>query len=239
VFVTKKSIKMANQLATYFITQCVNDSSTLIGIIKSGNIDVVRTLIAAGLNVHQHGGVALETAATAGDEPMVQILIEAGAIDTSGRSLYLAAKEGHIAVVKVLVGVATKETAESALRIAVTTDRTEVVQFLLERGVGVGRGEKMLNNAALNGNVTILSALLAVGASGVDQALDTAVYHKRPDAVRLLLAAGAKPGAAPDSTNPYWAAEGFPTSYKLFHWLMIKFFIEQFNTGSSQLLNGY
>jgi ankyrin repeat protein len=161
---------------------------------EMGRADVVRLLLqwdAAGVNSHdRYGMTALHRASLHGHRSIAQDLLAAGA-DNSLKTLaghtaaYLAAKAGHLNALRVLLGEslagssAQGEGGEDAscLKIATQEGHTSIVEFLLSRREASPAAadpdrtvsstkdqEKLLEDAASNGQVAIMEALLKNGA---------------------------------------------------------------------------
>lgn len=160
---------------------------------------------------------AINTAANTGDKDLVQILLKSNAniSDSSCFALQLAAKEGHVDVVKLLVeagaAIDRKVTHEEldmvdtcALQLACDSARTGVVEYLLEQGANPNAGGGPFTNpitaAVRKSHLDILKLLLKAPGieinvtGGEDQStpLINAATFMSKEAVQLLLDQGAE-----------------------------------------------
>ena len=131
--------------------------------------------------VDERGGSLLHVAAEHGQEEVVRLLLEAGAIcnlATTHRGitpLHLAAMNGHLEVLGTLLEAkashdqATTDYGGTALHLAAFNGRLEVVRLLLQVGVNFDQvdehGETALHLATENGHLEVVRSLLAAGAS--------------------------------------------------------------------------
>lgn len=137
---------------------------------------------------------------------MAQMLREHGAVPTLAQCVTL----GDIAATKTKLDTASSpqaaaDMASSLLPSAVGMDNRALVNLLLEHGADVNyycqNSSTALGVAAQNGNLEMVKLLLARGAKvnvkGVPL-LQPALYSKRPEIARLLLARGADPNQHSD-----------------------------------------
>jgi ankyrin repeat protein len=161
---------------------------------EMGRADVVRLLLrwdAAGVNRHdRYGMTALHRASLHGHRSIAQDLLACGA-DSSLKTqaghtaAYLAAKAGHLNTLKVLLGKSSAASSAqgegsedaSCLEIATQEGQASVVEFLLARRDATSAAadldttpdsdkdqDKLLEDAACNGQVAVMEALLKKGA---------------------------------------------------------------------------
>ena len=152
---------------------------------QSGHVAVVKLLVEKGAAVDakvNYPGAPAPIVEFYADPATVKLLIIKAPIKAIGAtSLYIAAKEGHVGVAKVLLdnGAAINAVADDAgppLSIAAFNGNVEMVRLLLERGAVV--------DAKTNDGVTSL----ARAAQGREGDLAT-----RLEVMKLLLAKGANP----------------------------------------------
>ena len=136
---------------------------------------------------------------------MAQMLREHGAVPTLAQCVTL----GDIAAIKTKLDAASPQAAanmaSSLLPSAVGMDNRALVNLLLEHGADVNyysqNSSAALGVAVQNGNLEMVNLLLARGAKvnvkGVPL-LQPALYSKRPEIARLLLARGADPNQHSD-----------------------------------------
>src|SRR5262245_26933447 len=143
----------------------------------------VRTLLQQGADVNGAQGdgmTALHWAAANDDGGLAAILLRAGAkVDAGTRignytALHVAAKEGHAAVVRALVGAhanvhATTATGATALHFAASSGNVETITLLLDHGADVNAREPAweqtpLMFAAALGRTDAVRALVGRGA---------------------------------------------------------------------------
>ncbi|MBX7220614.1 MAG: ankyrin repeat domain-containing protein [Blastocatellia bacterium] len=126
--------------------------------------------------------------------------------------LVLAAQNGHLEVVKLLLEKTIRNTfREAALVSAIQKNQMAVVQFLLERNINVnGRGldyETPIMAASRQGNLKLVKQLHQLGADlnggnyHCETALSRALEHNQTEIVQYLLASGA-------TANPSTIAQG-------------------------------
>ncbi|MBL8447278.1 MAG: ankyrin repeat domain-containing protein [Zoogloeaceae bacterium] len=167
---------------------------------------------------------ALSAAALGHDGDLAALLkrgLDPETVDASGNTLLiLAARDGHLSTVDLLLGYRAKVAArnaagDSALMMAVLKGNKPVVSRLLDAGAPFNHGGwTPLMYAAFEGQADLVSLLLARGAEvdarAPNQAtpLMLAARNGHLDAVRLLLKAGADPTVRNDQgfTADAWAA---------------------------------
>ncbi len=186
---------------------------------ESGHVELVVILRDAGADVAGLCEAELRHASSKGYLDRVQALIRAGAdvnareIPNGRTALMSAATAGHTAVVQALIEVGADVLARAhgdycALYCAVWHSHPECVRALVAAGADVNAAPgappvSLLSSAISKRNVDIVRQLLEAGASVTrkDQfggtALGLAASHEEPEAVRLLLAAGADPNESP------------------------------------------
>mmetsp|Transcript_17550 Transcript_17550/g.45878 ORF Transcript_17550/g.45878 Transcript_17550/m.45878 type:complete len:773 (-) Transcript_17550:138-2456(-) len=156
------------------------------GATRHGNRDeIVRLLVASGVDVdaarYDTGITALCSAAENGANVEAQVLIEAGAaVDYAPRCgaspLHLAAQEGHLATVNVLVGGGAEVNRQSSdgrgltpLHAACLSGHAEIARALVEASADVNLksafGDTPLHAAAVGGSAQIAALLIEAGAS--------------------------------------------------------------------------
>jgi ankyrin repeat protein len=177
-------------------------------------------------------GDDLIAAAERGDAGKVSRLLACGAKPDVRRErghdtpLLLAARAGHLAVVKHLVdaGAAVNQAHDamgSPLQAAVVNGRTDVVRFLLERGASPNErnrfGDPVLGLAAARGSPAVLRVLLQAGADPNARSRDgwTPLMYAWGDdaeAVRVLVEYGARGAERSVDRKPIRAAsaQGWP-----------------------------
>ena len=200
------------------------DSDLLLVAALEGNVEVVQTLLAHGVNVSatdSYGWTALLIAARENNVEVVQTLLAHGvnvnATDSYGwTALLIAARENNVEVVQTLLAHganvnATDSDGGTALFSATLKGNVEVVQTLLAHGANVNAtksdGRTALFNAAYEGNVEVVQTLLAHGANvntitdsdGIT-ALFFAAQGDNVEVVQTLLANGAN-GNATDTVG--------------------------------------
>lgn len=148
-----------------------------------GNRQVVGSLLAQKVNPNQAQGdgmTALHWAAYTNDAPLAAILLKAGAnVNAQTRlqaltPLFLAAKEGHAAVIDLLLQAgadanSTNATGSTPLMLAAASGDTAAVKLLLDRGANVNAkektwGETPLMFAAAFDRVDVVKLLMVHGA---------------------------------------------------------------------------
>ena len=158
-------------------------ASALLLSIYTGRHEVRELLLSRGLQMD------LAEASAAGNLSRVKQLVEANPAAANSSSadgfpvFALACFFGHLDTARYLAGkganihaVATNGSGYNALTAAVTAGHTEIVQYLLERGLDpnyrYGPGYTPLLAAAANGHLEILKLLLAHGADATATAND-------------------------------------------------------------------
>jgi len=172
---------------------------------NKGNIEIIKELLAVGVNVNTKGigGMTpLHRAAREGHKEVVEFLIannaDINAKDKMGRvPLHRAAREGHQAVTEILItkgaDVNVKSTSgsfkgETPLDEAIKRKRTALVSFLQKNGGKYGS----VTVAAKVGDIEALRDFLSAGADlSVFGPLSVAAAGGHKECVELLIANGA------------------------------------------------
>ncbi len=181
--------------------------SPLTAAARTGNIDVLETLLGTGDFDDAHKRLAAEQALEAGHDDAYSLLVDSG-VDLT---LPMAAQLGNLEAVERLIAQgadpnATSEDGSPALVLAARQGHGEVVNALLAAGATVDaqadRRATALHAAAREGHLDVARRLLDAGA---DVSLDGGVLDGTPlhraaagghlDMIRLLIAAGADPDA--------------------------------------------
>lgn len=118
-----------------------------------------------GADVHAHDNAALRWASENGHVPVVEFLLQHGAI-IDDYSLLVAANNGHLPVVRVLVkhGVSVRDGNE-ALWKAAANGHLDVVEFLVQHGANIHFDDnKPLRIASMFGRLHIVKFLVQQGA---------------------------------------------------------------------------
>jgi ankyrin repeat protein len=176
---------------------------SLIWAAENGHLDAVNLLLDAGADVKAEKGTPIRTALSAAVErreiEVAETLLKRGADVDAGHPLGIAAWRGDLALVTLLMdaGASLVRGQLPVLASAASSGRIEVVEALLARGARPL--PPALHHAASEGVPEIVAALLKRGmdANVRDRhnylmPLHFAAQNLRVDAVRLLLAAGAK-----------------------------------------------
>lgn len=158
-------------------------SPDLIGAVKTGQIETVRTLIGTGADVNLRqgdGATALHWAAHRNDLDAADLLIAAGAgvnaaNELGATPLWLAAMNGTAPMVTRLLAVGADpnvalKLGETPLMTAARVGAVDVVGLLLEHGADVNahegeRGQTALMWAAAQGHAEVIRLLVARGAN--------------------------------------------------------------------------
>lgn len=176
--------------------------AALVASAQDGAVFDVKKLIEGGADVLADCALPLLAASKGGHVEMVTALLHAGAASSPkavATALNLAAEQGHLCVVRLLLnlpGLST-EAKSSALLSAVSVHDTSkaIVVELLTAGADVHYwDDASLTQAACNGTDDIVEVLLQAGADvNADDGdpLCQACYQDHPTMVQLLLKAGA------------------------------------------------
>ncbi len=187
--------------------------------VKSGNMEVVRLFVDAGMPVdivNKYDETALMIAVNQQNETMVDALLLRGAsvfkVDENGRSPFvLAARSGSVSIMKKLldkgsdVNERDRKLGFSALNYAVQAQKKDAALWLIQQKADVNLQSKdgghSLLGAAYNGDLVLLEALLTAGAQVNlktqfgQHALHYAAMNGKLEAVQLLLTKGADKSA--------------------------------------------
>ncbi len=203
----------------------------LIGLAESGQADLVRTVLALGVDpdtVHEESGTfPLLQAAQEGHAEVVDALLAAGAspdqVDEQARTfpLLMAAQNGHAAVVAALLASGAmpdrvnEQNGTFPLVMAAQNGHAAVVAALLDVGATPDQVHEQSGNfplllAAQAGHAEVVSALLAAGATP-DRVNDKngtfpllqAAQNGHAAVVSALLAAGATPDRVNDKNGTF------------------------------------
>ncbi len=154
----------------------------IVDAVKAGDVERLRALVAAGVDVNEaegDGATALHWATYENDEALVETLLAAGARadaanDLGITPLHLAAANGHAGVVSRLLAHGAppdppSEAGVTPLMIAARVGSAEVVRALLSRDAAPNtrepaRGQTALMWAAANRHPDVVRALVAAGA---------------------------------------------------------------------------
>jgi ankyrin repeat protein len=162
--------------------QWVKDRSRLERAAAFGDVAVIRSMVAAG--VDEHGTPLLQA----------QNHYEQRIVDTA---LWRAALGGHVLAVKLLLdsGANVHAWSDEALHRASQSGHTAVVQLLLQHGANVHAGDDLaLWMASLGGHTAVVQLLLQHGANvhaGDDVSLRLASKNGHADVAELLIQHGA------------------------------------------------
>jgi ankyrin repeat protein len=215
--------------------QRFKDCSRLERAADLGDVAVIRSMVAAG--VDEHGSPLLEAqdkykrrlvdkalwrAAVGGHLPAVELLLGSGANvhakDEDGfRALSLACRRGHADVVQLLIqhGADVHADHDGALRIASQLGHAAVVQLLIQHGANVHADDDYaLQLASCNGHTAVVQLLLQHGANvhvDGDDALRWASNKGHLAVVQLLIQHGASVHAD-DDCAVQWASQNGHTA---------------------------
>lgn len=145
---------------------------------QEGHLEVVKLLLEKGAAIEtktNYRRAPVSTAAFYSNPAIVKVLAVKGTVEAIGATpLYIAAREGHLAVVKLLLekGAAIEAKAEDGctpLSTAAFNGHADVVKLLLERGAAVEGKHKdsvtPLAMAAQQGHLEVVRLLLEKGAA--------------------------------------------------------------------------
>ena len=186
-------------------TRDSRDGFALVVASKAGHSDVVRVLIAAGANVDLPGDDALEAALAGNHVEVAKSLLEGGVNIHSSRGTELlpaACAQGlHAFAVQLLAaGADVNAGKDAALRAACNRRDCQLVTILLRAGADVHTGDDaMLNQACSGGQLELVRTLVDGGADVKAQrgnALRAACRGGHLEVVTLLLAS-----SVPDQRN--------------------------------------
>jgi ankyrin repeat protein len=183
--------------------------------VKSGNTEVVRLFVDAGMPVdlvNKYEETALMIAIIQQNESMVDALLLRGAsvfkVDENGRTPFvLAARSGSVSIMKKLldkgsdVNERDRKLGFSALNYAVQAQKKDAALWLIQQKADVNLQSKdgghPLLGAAYNGDLQLLEALVSAGAQVNlatqfgQHALHYAALNGKMEAVQFLLLKGA------------------------------------------------
>lgn len=166
----------------------ISDDLAIIWASEEGHFDVVKYLMSKEADIHEHKNAALMGAAMGGHTDIVNLLLKAdsgqklpyftyGVFDEAGYdgAIRLAAKYGHLETLKALMDDYQEscnmtyaplidthaDKWSSPLVGAIESNNLQMVQYLVEKQVGVGKKEgDAIRHAALYGRVDITNYLL-------------------------------------------------------------------------------
>jgi len=190
---------------------------------RNGHVPILELLISKGMDINVRGGyppaggmgrgyvathkTALGYAAMCGQKEAVEWLIRNGANTNSCNPLHLAAINGHVPILKLLISKGMDINAQSplnktALEYATEHGHKEAVEWLISNGANANA--VCLHLAARKGHVPILELLISQGmdinAQGGDRnktALEHATEYGQKEAVEWLISNGANANADP------------------------------------------
>ncbi len=225
------------------MTSAPSTASELTEALKSRDVAQVRSLLAAGADVNEkvRGDYPLNIAAVYGPAEMVTLLLDAGAdIEMPDRNglhpLHNAAVSGRKDIVALLlkrgavVNSKDKQGRTPLLSFAASAGSSiDIPKLLLTAGANPEIEEtvdqlRAIDFAAINGEVELAKLLLSAGADvnhrqggfWGETALMHAVFHDRPDVVRLLIAQGADVNLAnKQGQSPMYYAAAKPEMMQL------------------------
>ena len=141
----------------------------LIGAAMDGHLDVVKSLVEQGANLHAENEEALTSASANGHFDVVKYLVEHGAdFHVNDEALGLAASYGRLDVVKYLIeqGADLHVLNENPLKWSSWHGHLEIVKYLVELGADLHvEGELALRGAAINGHLDVIKYLIEQGAN--------------------------------------------------------------------------
>ncbi len=153
------------------------DFTPLMAAASENHVEITKLLIARGADVNQvhRQWTALIEAADEGSLEVAELLLDNGANmnlnpDTGRSAAVMAASEGHLDVLKLLIERGASPTAGqiSPLHMAAKEGKTEIVRYLLAKGVNVdlrdADGRTALTYAASEGQTEVIKILLQAGA---------------------------------------------------------------------------
>lgn len=128
---------------------------------QDGYLDVVKSLVEDGADIHSDNDCALQLASEAGHLDVVKYLVENGADihAENERALKMASEEGHIDVVKYLV----EKGADNAFALVIASEKSsttewnvfnDIVLFLLENRADKSKIPEELYNYITGANDT-------------------------------------------------------------------------------------
>ena len=203
------NLLLANERINVDIT---NGGTALTQVTEEGNVEVAKLLLAAGANVNLAADSKWPPLLTAADKLFVELVrlflvqedIDVNVTDQESQSaLYKAAMDGHVEIIEMLLkagGDPNIQTSQlfTPLMAAAYYGFTEVVRLLvthqgIEADLTDNLDQTSLYKAAGEGHIEVVELLLNAGANVNHQTdekwtpLQTAVYNKRPEIVKLLL----------------------------------------------------
>ena len=164
-----------------------------------GDVAVIRSMVAAGVDKDRVVDKSLSHAAKHGYLQAVELLLAVGANVHAfdDKALRDASERGHVDVLRLLLqaGANVHACNDHALWHASHYGRADIVQIHLLAGADVHAcDDRALRDASINGHVDVVRLLLQAGANvhaRYDEALRWASIHGHATVVQLLLHAGA------------------------------------------------